>query len=272
MLQGPTWPKCNLTKLGCENLVSRVLSAGAISEVSQYDFDTKKMMVVPKHIKLPKSDNESKGILGLDSILNPFKVNLSPIQGIRGIGSVNSGQVRSKTRKPPLRENLKFSKTLVTSQEDKDTKSTDSEVATAKTIAKKTLVESAITLKNSSLELNSFLEGTLAELSNTIHQCLTKEYPNGWGVRRSYIPILAYIFETALASANKPKEGVDINDPEENIVVNKMTHITFLAIDPEYQDTEDLASLTEKKHQEQHKGYSLAPHFSLHTLKKRCIN
>ena len=46
-----------------------------------------------------------------------------------------------------------------------------------------------------------------------------------------------------------------------------MTHITYLDINPEDQDTEDLASLTEGKHQEQHPDSSFVPHFSLLTEK-----
>ena len=61
----------------------RVLTADAISEVSQYDFDMDKMTVFPKHSKLPSNENESKVILGIESILNPFKVNQSLIQDIR---------------------------------------------------------------------------------------------------------------------------------------------------------------------------------------------
>ena len=93
-----------LTNLGGEYLVSRVFSADAISEVSQYNFNMKKMTVVPKHVKLPNSDKKSKGILGLDSILSPSTVNLYPIQDIIEIGSVASGQARSKIRKSSLKE------------------------------------------------------------------------------------------------------------------------------------------------------------------------
>ena len=59
--------------------MSRVLSADVISEVSQYDFKIGKITVVPKHSKLPNSDNEINGVIGIDSILNPFKFNLSLI-------------------------------------------------------------------------------------------------------------------------------------------------------------------------------------------------
>ena len=79
------------------------------------------MAVVSKHVKITNCDNESKGFIGLDSISIPFKFNLSPIQDIREIGSFASGQARSKIRKSFPKENLNFSKTLVASQEDKDT-------------------------------------------------------------------------------------------------------------------------------------------------------
>ena len=92
--------------------MSRVLYAEEISKVIHYNFNMEKMTVVPKHAKLSNSDNENKGILALDSILNPLKVNLSPIQDTREIGLVALGQDRSKTRKSLLKENLKFSKTF----------------------------------------------------------------------------------------------------------------------------------------------------------------
>ena len=112
-----------------------------------------------------------------------------------------------------------------------------SDAATDKNISKKTLIYSSTSLKNSSLDLNSFLEGTPKELSKIIRQCLTKEDPNDWGVRRYYIPILADIFETHLASAKKPKEGIYIKALEDIILVIKTTHINSLAINPEDQDT-----------------------------------
>ena len=112
------------------------------------------MVVVSKYVKLPDSDNKRKEIIGLDSILKPFKVNIYLIQDIIEIGSVASGQDRSKIRESSLKENLKFSKTLVASQEDKDTESTASEAATPRTLSKKNLVESETALKTSSLDLN----------------------------------------------------------------------------------------------------------------------
>ena len=102
--------------------MSRVLYAEEISKVIHYNFNMEKMTVVPKHAKLSNSDNENKGILALDSILNPLEVNLSPIQDTREIGLVALVQDRSKIRNSILKENLKFSKTLFASQEDKDTK------------------------------------------------------------------------------------------------------------------------------------------------------
>ena len=104
------------------------------------------MTVVPKYVKISNSDSENKEVIVLDSILDPLKVNLSPIQDIIEIGSVTSGQARSKIRKSSLKEKLNLSKTSSASQEDKDTKSTDPEAATDKTLVKNTLVESATAL------------------------------------------------------------------------------------------------------------------------------
>ena len=113
-----------LTNLGGEYLVSRVFSADAISEVSQYNFNMKKMTVVPKYVKLHKSNNKIKVILGLHSILNTFKVILSTIQDIREIGSVASGQAIPKIINSFLKENIKFSKASIPSQEVKYKEST----------------------------------------------------------------------------------------------------------------------------------------------------
>ena len=157
---------------------------------------------------------------------------------------------------------------MVTSQEEKDNESTASESVTAKTLAKKTLVESATALKIFSFEFNSFLPETLEDISNTIWWCLTKEYPKDRGVRISYIPILEDIFETSLADENKPIEGIDIKDLEDSIVVSKTTQFTSLAINSEDQETEYLASLTEEKQQEQHPDSSFASQFSLPTETK----
>ena len=104
--------------------MSRVLSVEAIPKVSQYNSNMKKMTVVPKYVKLHKSDNKIKVILGQHSILNTFKVILSTIQDIREIGSVASGQAIPKIIKSSLKENIKFSKASIPSQEAKYKEST----------------------------------------------------------------------------------------------------------------------------------------------------
>ena len=88
-----------LTDLRSEDLVSIVLTADEISEISQYDFDTEKMTVHPKHATLPNNENKIKDIAGLESIKNPFKVNIYPIIDIREIGYAASGQAIPKARK-----------------------------------------------------------------------------------------------------------------------------------------------------------------------------
>ena len=44
------------------------------------------MMVYPQNLTLPKNENEGNVISGLESIVKPFKVRLSPIHYIRKIG------------------------------------------------------------------------------------------------------------------------------------------------------------------------------------------
>ena len=57
-----------LTDLEEEYLVSRVLTEDAISNVSHYDFNMEKLTVHLKHATLPNNENQSKGIVGLESI------------------------------------------------------------------------------------------------------------------------------------------------------------------------------------------------------------
>ena len=83
-----------LTNLRGEYIVSRVLIEDTISKFSQYGSNMEKLMVYPKHSTLSNNANKSKGILGLDSIENPFKVNVSLIQDTIEIGSVASVQSR----------------------------------------------------------------------------------------------------------------------------------------------------------------------------------
>ena len=61
------------------------------------------MTVFPKHMTLPSNYNEGKGITGLKSIQNPFKVAVSLIQYIKEILSLALGQARIKARKSSLK-------------------------------------------------------------------------------------------------------------------------------------------------------------------------
>ena len=71
--------------IGTENLFPRILTADDFSEISQYKSDQENMTVFPKHVTPPNNDNKGKGIAGLESIHNPFKVTLYPIQNTREI-------------------------------------------------------------------------------------------------------------------------------------------------------------------------------------------
>ena len=57
-----------------EYLISRVLILEAISEVSQYEFNMKKMTVYSKHIMIPDNEGEGRGIAGLETTENPYIV------------------------------------------------------------------------------------------------------------------------------------------------------------------------------------------------------
>ena len=57
-----------LTYLGAQDLVPQLLTADVISEVSQYDFIKEELTVHPKHVTLPRNENKSKGISGLEFI------------------------------------------------------------------------------------------------------------------------------------------------------------------------------------------------------------
>ena len=56
-------------------------------------------------------------------------------------------------------------------------------------------------------------------------------------VRRSYIPIISAIFEISLIASKKPEEVIEIKDKENISVVNDMTHLTSIPVNPEDQDT-----------------------------------
>ena len=92
-----------MTDLGARNPASRILTADSLSEVSQYKFYMEKMTVYHKHVTLKNNKNEGKGISGMKSIDNPFKVNLLPMKDIREITSLASGQAILKAIKSSLK-------------------------------------------------------------------------------------------------------------------------------------------------------------------------
>ena len=63
-----------LTKLGPENLSYLVFTSDAISEVSQHEFNMEELTVSPKQVKLPRNKDNFKGITGIKTTDNPFKV------------------------------------------------------------------------------------------------------------------------------------------------------------------------------------------------------
>ena len=57
-----------LTELGAEDLSSRVLTADAISEATQYNFNIENLTVTTKHVRLPSNDEDLTGIYGLENV------------------------------------------------------------------------------------------------------------------------------------------------------------------------------------------------------------
>ena len=100
-----------MTDIGEENIVQRILTPDAFSEVRQYKSDRENMMVYPKNVTPPNNKNEGNVILGLESIVKPFNTRLSPINYIRQIRSLESVQARLKARKSSFKEKLKFLQT-----------------------------------------------------------------------------------------------------------------------------------------------------------------
>ena len=87
-----------LTKLGAEDMATRVMTVHAISEATQYNFNTEYLIVPPKHVRLPSNKENLAGIAGLENMSNPFKtVNIYAKVNIREIGSVASRQA-NRTR------------------------------------------------------------------------------------------------------------------------------------------------------------------------------
>ena len=132
------------------------------------------MTVFPKHVTPPNNDNKVKGIVVIESIQNPFKVTLYPIQDIREILSLASGKARVRAGKSYLKNTLKFTKSNPNIETDINTESITSDAATSKTMEKKELIAAAGALKASSLDITSFLVGTPLDITNSIRGCLTK--------------------------------------------------------------------------------------------------
>ena len=72
-----------MTDLGAENIVPRILTSDALSEVSQYEFDRDKMMVYLQNVIPLKNKNEGNVISRLKYIVKPLKIRLSLIHYIR---------------------------------------------------------------------------------------------------------------------------------------------------------------------------------------------
>ena len=66
-----------------DDFIKRVLTSDTISKFSHYEFDMEKLIVYPKHVNIPNNEDERKGILVVDSIENPFKVNISIIVDVQ---------------------------------------------------------------------------------------------------------------------------------------------------------------------------------------------
>ena len=72
--------------------------------------------VTPKHVRLPRNEEDVTGIAGLENISKPFKtVNISAKIKIREIGSVASRQAKKKGRKSDLSHHPKFSQPYASS-------------------------------------------------------------------------------------------------------------------------------------------------------------
>ena len=118
---------------------------------------------------------------------------------------------------------------------DTDTESITSDACATKNLAKKTLIESAVTLKASSLDITLFITINPSYITNSIHRFLTKKDPNELFIRRSYIPHIGEIFESALAVTNKPKVGTEIVQDKSSII-SEMTQLTDM-VESTHKDT-----------------------------------
>ena len=85
----PQYLNSKMVEIGAEYLISRILTAEVISEVTQYNFDIPYLMVIPHPVKPPYQEDNLEGISGLKSIYNSFKV-VNIIEGpeVKKIGSI----------------------------------------------------------------------------------------------------------------------------------------------------------------------------------------
>ena len=99
-----------LIKLGPEDLFYWVLTSDAISEVSQHDFNMEELTVSPKQVKLPRNKDNFKGITGIKTTDNSFKVvDTAEDKNIRETRYLASQQAKKKGKKLDLSVNPKFS-------------------------------------------------------------------------------------------------------------------------------------------------------------------
>ena len=78
--------------MGVEDLITRVLTSGNISEVIQYDFDMENMKVYIKHVTLTNNEYKCRLIAVIKFIKNLFKVfNISPIANVQEIEFIALG-------------------------------------------------------------------------------------------------------------------------------------------------------------------------------------
>ena len=144
-----------------------------------------KTTVHPRNITLHNNKKEIKDILGLESVVNPFKLNIYPTLDIRKIGLISSVQANTKARKSSLKGKLKFTQIPLNQAIDKDTYSITSDDASAKKLVKRLLVDSTKSLGETTLDTPLFLAVTPDELTNTILRCLIKDNPSDWRVTRA---------------------------------------------------------------------------------------
>ena len=70
----PHYINAKLKDVGAQDLLPRVLAPDTITEVPQYEFNMESINVYPKNVKISSQEKDPKGITGLKSIKNTFKV------------------------------------------------------------------------------------------------------------------------------------------------------------------------------------------------------